>query len=205
MSDLQILPTWLDAGAAALAGAVPPAQTLAGALPGLAQAQSLTPLQRLQRVQASGLAECDGAGEPIYLAWRQFLRGRGPSVLVIDATGLDVRARGTAAVLDSAPWLLAEGVLIAAGLRDSLKVELRLPAELTGREAAFLNTVDAIRSTRAGRHSPPAGGGAAQQPAELLGRGTYQPTAHGSLRTRRRPGAGSPCCSPARQTSMHRC
>ena len=146
MSELHMLPAWLDAGAATLAGAVPPAPTLAGALPGLAQAQSLTPLQRLQRVQESGLAECGGAGEPVYLAWRQFLRGHGPSVLVIDATGLDVRARGTAAVLDSAPWLVAEGVLIAAGLRDSLKVELRLPAELTGHEAAFLNAVDAIRS-----------------------------------------------------------
>ena len=48
-------------------------------------------LQRLQRVQESGLAECGGAGEPIYLAWRQFLRGHGPSVLVIDATGFDVQ------------------------------------------------------------------------------------------------------------------
>ena len=146
MSDLQMLPTWLDAGAATLAGAVPPAQTLAGALPGLALAQSLTPLQRLRRVQESGLAECGGAGEPIFLAWRQFLRGHGPSVLVIDATDLDVQARGTAAVLDSAPWLVAEGVLIAAGLRDSLTVELRLPAELTGHEAPLLNAVDAIRS-----------------------------------------------------------
>ena len=67
-------------------------------------------------------------------------------MLVIDATGLDVRSRGSAAVLDGAPWLLAEGVLIAVGLRDSLKVELRLPAELNGREAAFLNAVDSIRS-----------------------------------------------------------
>ena len=67
-------------------------------------------------------------------------------MLVIDATELDVRARGAAAVLDGAPWLLAEGVLIAAGLRDSHKVELRLPAELTGHEAALLNAVDAIRS-----------------------------------------------------------
>ena len=146
MSELQMLPAWLDAGAAALAGAVPPAQTLAGALPGLDRAQSLTPLQRLQCVQASGLAECGGAGEPVYLAWRQFLRGRGPSVLVIDATSFDVRALGTAAVLDNAPWLLAEGVVIALGLRDSHKVELHLPAELTGHEAAFLNAVDAIRA-----------------------------------------------------------
>ena len=146
MSDLQMLPAWLDAGAATLAGAAPPAQTLAGALPGLAVAQSLTPLERLRRVQESGLAECGGAGEPIFLAWRQFVRGHGPSVLVIDATDLDVQARGTAAVLDSAPWLVAEGVLIAAGLRDSLTVELRLPAELTGHEAALLNAVDAIRS-----------------------------------------------------------
>ena len=147
MSELlQMLPAWLDADAAALSGAVPPAPTLAGALPGLAKAQSLTPLQRLQRVQQAGLAECGAAGEPIHLAWRQFLRGHGPSVLVIDATSFDVRARGTAAVLEGAPWLLADGLLIAAGLRDSGDVELRLPAELNGHEAAFLNAVDAIRS-----------------------------------------------------------
>ncbi len=146
MSELQTLPAWLDAGAAALAGTVPPAPTLDDALPGLAEARELAPLERLQRLQASGLAESGGAGEPIHLAWRQFLRGRGPSVLVIDATDLDVRARGTAAVLDGAPWLLAEGVLIAAGLRDSGTVELRLPAGLTGHEAAFLNAVDAIRA-----------------------------------------------------------
>jgi NADH-quinone oxidoreductase subunit F len=140
MSDMQMLPKWLAAGA------VPPPATLAAALPGLTRAQSLTPLQRLQRLQASALAECSGAGEPIYLAWRQFLRGHGPSVLVIDATERDVRAHGAAAILDGAPWLLAEGVLIAAGLRDSRKVELRLPAALIGREAALLNVVDAIRS-----------------------------------------------------------
>jgi NADPH-dependent glutamate synthase beta subunit-like oxidoreductase/NADH:ubiquinone oxidoreductase subunit F (NADH-binding)/ferredoxin len=146
MSELQTLPAWLDSGAAALAGAEPPAQTLAGALPGLAQAQALSPMERLRRVQESGLAESGGAGEPVHLAWRRFLRGHGPSALVIDATGFDARARGTAAVLDGAPWLLAEGVLIAAGLRDSLKVMLRLPSELGGHERAFLNAVDAIRS-----------------------------------------------------------
>ncbi len=141
-----MLPPWLDAEAAALAGAAPPAPTLAGAMPGLAGAQSLTPLQRLHRVQQAGLAECGGAGEPVHLAWRRFLRGHGPSVLVIDATGFDVRARGAAAVLDGAPWLLAEGMLIASGLRAGADVELRLPAELNGHEAAFLNAVDAICS-----------------------------------------------------------
>jgi NADH-quinone oxidoreductase subunit F len=146
VSDLPTLPSWLDADAAALSGAKPPAKTLDDALPGYARAQSLTPLQRLQRLRESGLAESGGAGEPIFLAWRRFLRGHGPSALVIDATGLDVRARGAAAVLDGAPWLLAEGVLIAAGLRDSLRIELRLPAELAGHEAHFLNAVDAIRS-----------------------------------------------------------
>ena len=141
-----MLPAWLDADAAAPADAEPAGSTVAGALPGLAQARELTPLQRLQRVQESGLAESSGAGEPVYLAWRRFLRGRGGSVLVIDATDLDVRARGTAMVLDGAPRLLAEGVLIAAGLRDSRTVELRLPAELGGHEAAFLNAVDALRA-----------------------------------------------------------
>ncbi len=107
MSAVGTLPGWLDQDAAALAGPMPPAVTLASALPGLAQARELTPLQRLQRVQDSGLAESSGAGEPVSLAWRRFLRGAGPTVLVIDATGLDVRARGTAAVLDGAPRLLA--------------------------------------------------------------------------------------------------
>jgi NADH-quinone oxidoreductase subunit F len=146
MSELQMLPPWLDAGAAGLAGMAPPPQTLEGAMPGLAHAQPLTPLLRLQRLQGSGLVECGGAGEPVHLAWRQFLRGHGPSTLVIDATDLDARARGAIAVLDGAPWLLAEGVLIAAGLRDSRKVELRLPAELTGHERVLLDAVDAMRS-----------------------------------------------------------
>ncbi|MDP1956732.1 MAG: hypothetical protein Q8J75_00970, partial [Rhodocyclaceae bacterium] len=140
MSELNTLPAWLDAGA------VSPAPTLLGALPGLARARALNPLQRLQRLQESGLAECGFAGEPLYQEWRQFLRGHGTSVLVVDAAGLDPRARGTAAVLDGAPWRLAEGLLIAAGLRDTAKIELLLPAELTGQEAGLLNALDTIRA-----------------------------------------------------------
>ncbi len=148
MNELQQfkLPNWLDADAAALSGAVAPAATLAAALPGLARAQSMTPLQRLQMVQQSGLAGWGAAGEPIYLAWRRFIRGHGHSTLVVDATSFDVRALGPATVLGRAPWLLAEGVLIAAGLRDSLTIEVRLPAELTGDEGPLLNAADAIRS-----------------------------------------------------------
>ena len=142
----QMLPTWLDADAGALSGAVAPAASLNDALPGLARAQSQTPMRRLRHLQESGLAEWGAAGEPIHLAWRRFLRGHGPSVLVIDATSFDVRALGPGAVLDRAPWLLAEGVLIAAGLRNSLTIELRLPVELVGHDAAFLNAADAIRS-----------------------------------------------------------
>lgn len=148
MSDLQILPAWLDADAAALAGTVAPALPLAGALPGLNQARQLNPLQCLQRLQESGLTRCGYSGEPLYLAWRQYLRGHGASRLVIDATSLDARARANETVLASAPWRLAEGLLIAAGLRPGsnvCKVELRLPPELTGQEAKLLNALDAIR------------------------------------------------------------
>jgi NADPH-dependent glutamate synthase beta subunit-like oxidoreductase/formate hydrogenlyase subunit 6/NADH:ubiquinone oxidoreductase subunit I len=146
MSELPALPAWLDAGDAGLSGAVPPAPTLAGALPGYARAQALSPLQRLQLMQRAGLSECGGGGEPVHLQWRRFLRGHGPSTLVVDATSFDERAEGSAATLARAPWLLAEGLLIAAGLRDSATVELRLPAALSGREAPFLNAVDAIRA-----------------------------------------------------------
>ena len=113
MSDTQMLPAWLDAGAAALDGASPQAQTLEGFLPGLANAQILTPLQRLQRIQESGLSECGGAGEPVYLAWRQFLRGHGPSSLIIDATSFDIHSINSLTVLKNAPWLMAEGIIIA--------------------------------------------------------------------------------------------
>jgi len=82
-------------------------------------------------------------GRTIHGAWRRFLRGHGPSTLVIDATSFDTRALGSAAVLERAPWLLAEGVLIAVGLRGSATIEVRLPAELTGNEAPFLNAADA--------------------------------------------------------------
>ena len=183
---------------------MPPAATLAAALPGLSRAQALTPLQRLQLVQRSGLAESGAAGEPIHLAWRSFIRGHGPATLVIDASTYDARALGPAAVLERAPWLLAEGVLIAAGLRDSATIEVRLPAELTGHEAALLNAADAIRSL--------AGINVAQRridiqrhcTAELLGRGANGRRLAGWF-TRPRPGAASRCCSPAPRTSMRRC
>ena len=155
-------------------------------------------MQRLQRLQEAGLAESSGAGEPIYLAWRRFLRGVGPSVLVIDATGLDVRARGTAAVLDGAPRLLVEGVLIAAGLRDSRQVQLRLPAELNGHEAVLLNAVDAIRSLahvttprmqlEVQRDSSP--GPWTEQPDVEASRLIHTPETW----------CRSPCCSPARRS-----
>ena len=119
---------------------------MANALPGLERAQALTPIQRLQFVLESGLTECGSSGEPVHVAWKQFLRGHGPSVLVIDATSFDERARGSATILETASMLMSEGVIIASGLRDSLKVELRLPTELTGNEAIFLNTVDDIRT-----------------------------------------------------------
>ena len=107
-------------------------------------------------------------------------------------------------MLDGAPWLLAEGVLIAAGLRDSRKVELRLPAELNGHEAALLNAVDAIRSL--------AQVAAPSRQIEVLR--NCKPSCWGERpakrrrhdwSTRRRRGVGSPCCSPAHRDPMRRC
>ena len=64
MSDQLMLPSWLDHGAATLAGAIPPGHTIAGALPAFTKALSMSPLERLQRIQESGLAECRSSGEP---------------------------------------------------------------------------------------------------------------------------------------------
>ena len=145
MSDLPKLPAWLDAGAATLAGAMPPAKTLTAALPGYTRAPSLRPCSACsvcrRRASASALARrADPPRMATIPAWSRPFGARDRCDRV------DVRSRGAVAVLDGAPWLLAEGVLIAAGLRDSLKVELRLPAELNGHEVALLNAVDAICS-----------------------------------------------------------
>lgn len=145
MSKTNQLPDWLDIDATILAGDQEAKHSLASALPGLHNAQELTPVQRLQIVQDSGLSESGGSGEPIHVSWRQFLRGQGPSTLVIDATCFDERSQVSATILETASMLVAEGVIIAAGLRNISKIELHLPDELQGREAAFLNTVDEIR------------------------------------------------------------
>ena len=140
MSGQLALPTWLNMGDAT------PAQTLGDALPGFERAQTLSPLQRVQHLQTAALAESHGSGQPVDHIWRNFLRGNGPSTIVIDATGLDPESLGAYAVLDGAPWLVAEGVIIALGLRNSGTIELRLPEDRAGHEAAFLNSVDSIRS-----------------------------------------------------------
>lgn len=129
------LPGWLDGGAAS--GPL--------SLPGLKNAQNLSPLQRLAVLRESGLAECGFAGELLHPTWRHFLRGHGASELVVDAAAPDPRARGAASVLEKTPLLLAEGLLIAAGLRDSKRAILRLPEELAGLEVGLLNALDAIR------------------------------------------------------------
>ena len=55
MSDIQVV-AWLDNRVTTQDGAAPQSQTLEGALPGLAKAQLLTPLQRLQTL--AGIRTC---------------------------------------------------------------------------------------------------------------------------------------------------
>jgi NADPH-dependent glutamate synthase beta subunit-like oxidoreductase/formate hydrogenlyase subunit 6/NADH:ubiquinone oxidoreductase subunit I/NADH:ubiquinone oxidoreductase subunit F (NADH-binding) len=134
------LPAWL-AASDDLSG-----DLAAPVLLGLARAQGMNPLQRLAVLRDAGLVECGAAGEPLYPIWRQFLRGHGPSELVIDAAGPDPRERAAAAILERAPVLLAEALLIAAGLRESQGATLILPPELAGLEVGLLNAMDSIRS-----------------------------------------------------------
>ena len=172
MSELRMLPAWLDAGAAALAGAVPPAPTLAGALPGLARAQSLTPLQRLQRVQAVGprrMRRCRRADPsrlaPVPARPRAFGAGdrRDRPRRAGTRHGRRSRRRSLAAGRGRAdrgrPARQPQGRAAPAGRAD--RPRGGLPER--GRRHPL---------ARPDRHSPPAGRGAAQQPAELLGGGT---------------------------------
>jgi NADPH-dependent glutamate synthase beta subunit-like oxidoreductase/NADH:ubiquinone oxidoreductase subunit F (NADH-binding)/formate hydrogenlyase subunit 6/NADH:ubiquinone oxidoreductase subunit I len=137
MNDNLPLPAWLEAGGA-LQGTDP--------MPGLMRARALNPLQRLALLRDKALSECGFAGEPLYPAWRRFLRGSGPSLLVVDAATPDPHALSAATILDRSPMLLAEGLLIAAGLRSSEKLRLRLPEAFSGREAGLFNALDEIRA-----------------------------------------------------------
>ncbi len=146
------LPTWL---AAASTAAVAPLTTLAATLPGFTAAQQLSPLQRVQRLQDAGLLDCGGSGNPLAPHWQQIVRSQAAAVqLVIDATDLDPNAGATATLLAQAPWLLLDGLLIAAGLRGSQQVVLWLPPELSGQEIVLLNALDAL-VRRFGAELPP--------------------------------------------------
>lgn len=129
------LPAWLE-------GELP--LSLRG-VPGLARAQGMDALQRLAWVRECALLECGEGAEPLYPVWRRFLRGHGPSVLVVDAAQREPQSMAAAQVLRRVPLLLAEGLLIAAGLRGSEKVLLRLPESLTGCEAGLFNALDELR------------------------------------------------------------
>ena len=204
MSELQMLPAWLDAGAATLAGAVPPAPTLAGALPGLAQAQSLTPLaaaaaragvgpgrmRRRRRTDLSRLAAIParprafGAGDrrdrPRRAGTRRGRRSRQRSLAA--GRGRADRCR---------PARQPQGRAAPAGRAD--RPRSGLPE--CGRRHPF---------ARPGRRLPAGRWRCCATAGRVAGARDRPPTGHG-WSTRRRPGAGSPCCSPARRASMRRC
>ena len=147
MSDPRVLPPWLDAGGAVLDSAAAPAATLADSLPGLssspgdgaAAAAATGQAVRARRVRPGGRTR---------LSCLASVPARPRTVGARDRCHR-VRHAGSGKRHRARParrGCLAEGVLIAAGLRDSRTVELRLPAELAGHEAAFLNAVDALRS-----------------------------------------------------------
>ena len=160
-------------------------------------AQGLTPLQRLQRLQESGLTECGGAGEPIHLVWRQSLRARGSSFLVIDATDFDPKARGSAGVLGRRP--LAPGRGRADRRRPARQPQGGTASPFTIHKAArppSVNTADSIRSL-AQLSAPRFAAGGATRDAGTVAGAKDVPSAVPSLSTRRRPGAGWRGCSPA--------
>ena len=171
MSELRMLPAWLDAGANALSGSAPPAPTLEGALPGLARAQSLTPLQRLQRLQQSGprrMRRCGRADPPRLAPVPARPRAFGPG---------DRRDLIRRALPRSGCRTRRQPVAPRRGRSDRGR-----PARQPRGGAAPAGGADRPRGgpperrrlhpfARPDRHSPPAGEGAARLPAELLGGG----------------------------------
>ncbi len=202
MSALATLPSWLDEGTAAVAGATPP--TLAGALPGLAQARELAPLQRLQRLQESGLAESSGAGEPIYLAWRRFLRGRRP----LGAGHRCDWPRCARPRHSGGPRWRSAAVGRGGADRRRPARQPRGPAAPPGRPERSRSRPPERRRrdpfARPRRPRPACSWRSSATATQARGPSDRPPTPHASS-TRLRPGVGSPSCSPGRRAWTRRC
>jgi NADPH-dependent glutamate synthase beta subunit-like oxidoreductase/NADH:ubiquinone oxidoreductase subunit F (NADH-binding)/formate hydrogenlyase subunit 6/NADH:ubiquinone oxidoreductase subunit I len=116
-----------------------------GGLAGFRNASAMTPAERLSELRASGLREAGQSAEPLFLAWQRRRQRGGSTELAVDALSLDARSRSSHYLLESNPFGLVEGLMIAARAFQAKRAVLRLPAELSDLEVGLLNAWDDIR------------------------------------------------------------
>jgi NADPH-dependent glutamate synthase beta subunit-like oxidoreductase len=115
-----------------------------GGFQGLSRAAQMTPLEVVAELRTSGLRDRGPAAEPVYANWQRFHLRHETGPLVVDARSYDPRSAAAGFLLETNPFGLIEGLLIAAVASGSETVHLLLPEELHTYEAVLLNGLEAV-------------------------------------------------------------
>ncbi len=100
-----------------------------GGLVGAQRAARFSRVEALTELRASGLRERGLDAAPLYLTWQRFLEQPGPGLLVAEARPADPRSLAERALLAGNPFLLVEGLIIAALVSGAEQARVLLSPE----------------------------------------------------------------------------
>ncbi|MBI4797350.1 MAG: SLBB domain-containing protein [Desulfarculus sp.] len=98
-----------------------------GGFVGAAACADLSPLEVITTLRQASLRGRGSDGQPVFLKWFAFSRGRGPGLLVVDARQLDPRGLANQALILGNPFGLLEGLAIAALALGARRARVLLP------------------------------------------------------------------------------
>lgn len=98
-----------------------------GGFVGAAAASDQSPLEVITTLRQAALRGRGSDGQPVFLKWFAFSRGRGPGVLVVDARQPDPRGLTNQALIQGNPFGLLEGLAIAALALGARRARVLLP------------------------------------------------------------------------------
>ncbi|MBI5524634.1 MAG: SLBB domain-containing protein [Desulfarculus sp.] len=108
-----------------------------GGFVGAAACADLSPLEVITTLRQAALRGRGSDGQPVFLKWFAFSRGRGPGLLVVDARQHDPRGLTNQALMLGNPFGLLEALSIAALALEARRARVLLPPG-SGEQRAFL-------------------------------------------------------------------
>lgn len=127
-----------------------------GGFVGAAAASDQSPLEVITALRQAALRGRGSDGQPVFLKWFAFSRGRGPGLLVVDARQPDPRALTNQALILGNPFGLLEGLCIAALALKARRARVLLPPGSVREQAFLRDALERYRSHRPLEEQTPA-------------------------------------------------